>query len=241
VTDEALAERRRRRLWLFGASATLAAVLIAIAIAVSSSDEGTGTTTGPPEGVAEVNALYRGIPQRGNELGRPDAPVGIVEFADLQCPHCSRYSRDVMPTVVERYVRPGKVRVAFRNLAFIGPDSEKAGHMAAAAGLQGKLFQFVDLLYRNQGAENDGWVDDAYLRRIGAAVGLDVNRAMMDRNRPQTTAQLETAKAEAEQVGVKGTPTILIFEKGSAEPKRLDGNDLSVGDVTEALDEALGD
>jgi protein-disulfide isomerase len=241
VTDaEALAERRRRRLWLFGASATVAAVVIAIAIAVSRTDEGTGTTTGPPEGVAEVNALYRGIPQRGNQLGRADAPVGIVEFADLQCPFCGEYSRDVMPTVVERYVRPGKVKVAFRGLAFIGEDSEEALRVAIAAGLQGKLFQFVDLVYRNQGAEESGWVDDDYLRRIGRAVGLDVPPAFAARGGPEVTGALEGAKDEAEQAGVNSTPTILIFKKGSAEPVRLDADAVSVGKVTAALDEALG-
>lgn len=238
---EALAERRRRRLWLFGASAALVAVLVAIAIAVSRTDEETGTTTGPPEGVAEVNALYRGIPQRGVQLGRPDAPVGVVEFADLQCPFCGEYSRDVMPTVVERYVRPGKVKVAFRGLAFIGEDSEEALRMAYAASLQNRLFQFVDLVYRNQGAENSGWVDDDYLRRIGRAVGLDVPTASAQRGGVTVSGAVDGAKSEAEQAGVSGTPTLLIFEKGSTEPVRLEADELSVGEVTEALDKALGD
>ncbi len=236
---EALAERRRRRLWLIGATAVLAAVLAAIAIAVSRTDEETGTTTGPPEGVAEVTALYRGIPQRGVQLGRSDAEVGLIEFADLQCPHCGTYSRDVMPTVVERYVRPGKVKVAFRGLAFIGEDSEEALRLAYAASLQNKLFQLVDLIYRNQGAENSGWVDDDYLRRIGTAVGLDAPAAFGERNGVTVTGALDGAKDEAEQAGVKGTPTLLIFKKGSSEPVRMEADEVSVGNVTKALDEAL--
>jgi protein-disulfide isomerase len=241
VNDEALAERRRRRLWLFGASAVVAAILVAVAIAVSSSDEGTGNTTGPPEGAAEVNALYRGIPQQVNQLGRPDAPVGMVEFADLQCPYCAEYSRDVMPTVVERYVRPGRVKVAFANLAFIGEDSEEAARMAAGAALQGKLFEFVDLVYRNQGSENSGWVDDDYLRRIATAVGVDAERAFGARGTPRVTGALDGAKAEAEQAGVKGTPTVLILKPGAAEPVKLEADDLTVERVTEELDKALGD
>ena len=241
MTDaEALAERRRRRLWLFGASAAVAAILVGIGIAVSRTDEGTGTTTGPPQGAAEVQALYRGIPQRGTELGSPEAKVTLVEFADLQCPFCARYSRDVMPAIVERYVRPGRVRVGFRGLAFIGPDSEEALRLAAAAGIQGKLFQVVDLIYRNQGAENAGWVDDDYLRRIGRAVGLDVPRALEARSGLEATQQLDAAKAEAERAEVQGTPTVLIYKRGSAEPERLEADDLSVGAVSEALDRALG-
>jgi protein-disulfide isomerase len=241
VTDaDALAERRRRRLWLFGASAVVAAILVGIAIGVSRTDDGTGTTTGPPEGVGEVQALYRGIPQRGPLLGDPGAKVTLVEFADLQCPFCGEYSRDVMPEVVERYVRPGKVKVQFQGLAFIGPDSEEALRFAAAAGLQGRLFQVVDLVYRNQGAENDGWVDDDYLRGVGRAAGVDLAKAFPARSGLEATQQLDGAKAEAERAGVEGTPTVLVLRAGSAEPfRRLDAGDLSVGEVTEALDEAL--
>jgi protein-disulfide isomerase len=217
------------------------ALLIAVAIGVSSSDDGTGNPTGPPEGVAEVNALYRGIPQRGPQLGKPDAPVGLVEFADLQCPFCSDYSREVMPTVVERYVRTGKVKVALRLLAFIGPDSEDGARMAAAAGLQGKMFQFVDLVYRNQGSENQGWIDDDYLRRVGTAVRLDVDEAFGARGSLEVTGALDGAKAEAEQAGVEGTPTVLIFKPGSGEPVKLDANEVSVERVTEELDKALAD
>ena len=217
----------------------MVAILVAVAIGVSSSDEGTGTQTGPPEGVAEVNALYRGIPQGGPQLGKPDAPVGLVEFADLQCPPCADYSRDVMPAVVERYVRPGRVKVGYRTLAFIGEDSDEAARMAAAAGMQGKLFQFVDLVYRNQGPENEGWVDDEYLRRIGLAARLDVQEAFDARGGLEVTGALDGAKAEAEQAGIAGTPTVLIFKPGSPKPVMLDGDDVSLGRVTEELDRAL--
>jgi protein-disulfide isomerase len=240
VTEaEGLAERRRRRLWFLGASSALVAILIAIGIALSRADEEAGTTSGPPEGVGETLALYRGIPQRGYELGDPEADVMMLEFADLKCPFCGEYSRDVMPTVVSRYVRPGKVRLAFRNLAFIPPDSEDGARMAAAAGRQNKLFQYVDLVYRNQGPESEAWLTDAYLRRIGLAAGLDVRRAFAERGSAFVTGQLKAAKDEAEQAGVKGTPTVLIFRAGSPDPERLEANEVSVGDVTEALDEAL--
>jgi protein-disulfide isomerase len=240
VTEaEALEERRRRRLWLLGASAAFAAVLIAMAIALSRADEETGSTTGPPEGVAEAMALYRGIPQSGPELGRKESRVTVVEFADLQCPFCGEYSRDVMPTLVSRYVRTGKVKIGLRILDFVGPDSTDAARMAAAAGRQGKLFEFVDLVYRNQGGENQGWVNDAYLRRVGGAVGLDVERAFAQREGPAVTNQLDAAKDEAERVAVKGTPTVLIFTAGSSDPKRLEADEVSVGEVTEAIDDAL--
>ena len=236
---DALAERRRRRLWLLGASAVLVGVLIAMAIALNRAGDESGTTTGPPEGVAETNALFRGIPQRGDALGDPKAPVTLVEFSDLQCPHCGRYSREVMPEVVSRYVRPGRVKVHLVNLEFLGEDSTEAARMGGAAARQNKLFQFVDLVYRNQGSENSGWVTDAYLRRIARAIGLDVERAFGYAKGPRAVVDIAVAKDEALRAGVKATPTVLIFRAGSSKPRRLDAGEVSREDVTEALDDAL--
>ena len=235
----ALAERRRRRLWLGGATLALVAVLVGIGIALSGSEDESGTTTGKPEGAAEALALYRGIPQKGIELGNPRAQYTLTEFADLQCPFCGQYSREVQPEVVRRYVRTGRLKIVFRNLTFIGEDSVEAAEMAAAAGLQNKEFEFVDLVYRNQGAEETGWVDDAYLRRIGAAVGLDVERAMRDRGSPAVKAQLEEAKTVAEAAGVESTPWFLV-QRAGGRPQRLEPKSLTPAAFTEALDRAMG-
>lgn len=58
----------------------------------------------------------------------------------------------------------------FENLSFIGPDSVTAGRTAAAAAAQDRLWNFVDLMYLNQGEENTGYVTPSYLRRLLEAV-----------------------------------------------------------------------
>src|ERR1044072_319162 len=55
------------------------------------------------------NSVLKGIPQSGISLGSPKAPVTIVEFADLQCPFCAEYQRNVFPPILKRYVRTRKV------------------------------------------------------------------------------------------------------------------------------------
>ena len=162
----------------------------------------------------------------------------MTEFADLQCPFCGDYARNALPEVVRRYVRTGKVKLVFRALTFIGEDSEEAARMALAAGQQNKLYQFVELVYRNQGAEETGWVDDEYLRRIGSAVGLDVDRAMAARGGAAVTAELETAIAEGKAAGVESTPWFLIA-KGAEKPKRLEVEALTAEAVTGAIDAAI--
>ena len=240
ITDvAALAARRQRRLWLFGGSFVMVAILVAVAIAVSGDDDEAGTTTGKPEHAAEVLELYEGIPQRGTELGRVDAPYSLVEFADLQCPFCGELARNAMPAIVREYVRTGKLKVYFRSLDFIGEDSEEAARMAQAAGQQNKLFQFVDLVYHNQGAEESGWVTDDYLRRIGEAVELDVDRAFEARESAAVTAELERAEAEAKAAKLESTPW-LLFGRTGGKVERLEIEDLSAEALREAIDREMG-
>src|SRR5690606_6072439 len=109
--------------------------------------------------------------------------VVLVEFIDLQCPACAAAGVITLPPIIERYVRTGKVRVVLHTLAFLGPDSVEAAQMAAAAGEQNKMFQFVELFLHNQGKPNSDYVTDRSLRRIGEAIpDFDVEKAMRERN-----------------------------------------------------------
>ena len=67
-------------------------------------------------------------------LGKANAPVTIVEYADFQCPYCAQWAVDSFPAIVNEYVRPGKVRVVYDGVAFLGPDSLTALQTAFAAG-----------------------------------------------------------------------------------------------------------
>ena len=213
----------------------VAAAVVVFAIAIGRAGGGAaGTTTGTPEGIAATRALLAGIPQQGKRLGDPKAPVTVTEFADLQCPFCGESARGELPKVVRRYVRPGRVKLVFEGLAFLGSDSLDGARMAAAAALQNRLWQFVDLVYRNQGAENAGWINDAYLRRVAAGAGLDVPRAFAERRSPPALAMLAQAKAAAGAGRVGETPTFVITRVGR-KPKRITGS----GDLTGPIDDAL--
>jgi protein-disulfide isomerase len=229
-----MTDTRRQRLWLLGASSVVAVAIVAIAIAIGQAGGGSGTTTGKPQGDVATSALFRGIPQHGVELGNPRAPITVTELADLQCPFCGESARGEWPKVVSRYVRTGKVKLVFRNLAFLGPDSLTGARMAAAAALQDKMWQFVDLVYRNQGEENSGWVTDAYVRRIGVAAGLDVPRALAERRSIAATQLLVDAKAAARAARARETPTFVIT-RGGREVKRMVG----AGDLTGLIGQAV--
>lgn len=231
---------RRQRIWQLCALIVVAATVAVVAVAIGSGHSPARLTPGRPvPGAASTAALFAGIPQRGISLGDPRAPVTLVEFADLQCPFCGQFARDALPTLVSRYVRPGRVQVLFRGLAFIGPDSQRAALAAAAAGAQNRLWQFVELFYENQGVENSGYVDDRFLQALTQAIGgLAWTRLRSDRGAPAAHAQLEQAKAQASGYAIASTPSFLVARSGQP-PTRYVPDALDAASFSSELDRVL--
>lgn len=198
------------------AAAILALVLVAASLlgARGGGEDGGGAATGAAVfGASEVEQLLTGIPQEGSVLGEPDAPVTLVEYADLQCPFCAQWAVGTFRELVSDYVRAGQLRIEFRGLAFIGPDSERALRAALAAGEQNRLWHAVELLYMNQGAENAGWVSDGLLAGIGRSVpGLDGEQMLSATGTGSVTEAMSRSAEQAQAAGVQGTP---FFEIGS--------------------------
>lgn len=214
--DQSARARRYRLGAVLLSTAAIAAVLVAVFSSGSTSELAPGR---PVPGAAQALALFAGIPQHGVSLGNPRAPVTLVEFGDLQCPSCASFASDALPGIVSRYVRPGRVRLVYRGLDFIGADSARAARMADALGEQGRLWQFVDLAYRNQGGENTSYVTDTYLRALAAAIpGVDVSRAFAAQSSAAVQGELAAARALARGLHLQSTPSFLLFR--SAEPAR---------------------
>ncbi|MGB2710037.1 MAG: thioredoxin domain-containing protein, partial [Conexibacter sp.] len=232
----------RRRLWQLGGALGLAAaivVVLVLAFGGGGDDKKTLKAGETIPGQIESNARFAGIPQDGVTLGDPDAPVTLVEFADLQWPFCRDYTTNVMPTLVADYVKTGKLKMVFRNVAFIGTDSTRAAQMAAAAGLQNKLWEYIDIFYSNQGAENSGYVTDAFLTKVGHGVdGLDVDKAMNDRGVADVQDQLNKAQTDWQANGFTGTPSFLLGPTGGTlRPLKIQSLDASA--FTAPIDKAL--
>ena len=153
-------------------------------------------------------SLLDGIPQSGTALGSPKAPVTLVEYADLQCPYCAEWTHRAFPTLVDRYVRQGEVRIVFRGLAFLGPDSDRALRTAVAAGRENRLWHVVEGLYHRQGHENSGWVTEPLLDEIAGP------HAVAARNAPWVVAELADSSRAARAAGIAGTPAFQIGKTG---------------------------
>jgi protein-disulfide isomerase len=103
-------------------------------------------------------------------LGDPQAPVTIIEYASLTCPHCAQFHNEVLPQLKERYIEPGKVRMIYRDF----PLDQRALTAAALAHCAGpdRYFSFLDVLFQTQAswAQADDYV--AGLKRLGKLGGL---------------------------------------------------------------------
>lgn len=221
--EAAARAHRQRQLQILGgvALAAIAVVIAVIVISSSGGSKGTDVTAGKPaSGGAEVARQFAGIPQSGVTLGKPDAPVTMVEYIDLKCPVCQAFETQAFPTLVDKYVRTGKLRVQARVQDFVGNeqhDSEDAARMALAVAQQDRFFQFAALFYRHQGNENDAYVTDSFLTSIAKAVpGLDVQKALDARQSAEVTRELQQAAQAFDANGFTGTPSFQLGTTGGS-------------------------
>ena len=214
------------RLAVLGAVAVVAVLAAVVLAGGPGSDGGTKTTS-------DTSAL-KGIPQSGISLGSPKAPVTIVEFADLQCPFCAEYHRNVFPSILDRYVRTGKVRLELRLLRFLGPDSDRLARVAVAAAGQNRMWQFVGLAYDRQGQENSGYATNDFINKLARGAGLKRLDAGAAAER-----QVQENERLAKTAGINSTPSFLIGKTGGTlHPLQV--SDLTPGAFIPKIDSELG-
>ncbi len=237
---------RRKRLWQLGAVVGAVLVVVAIAIAVGNSGgkKQTLTTGQLPPGTALVTSEFAGIPEHGTTLGDPAAPLTMHEFADLKCPICRHYSQTILPTLLTKYVRTGKLKIVFEPQHFVGEqfspgDSGAAATFALAAAQQNRMWPFTELFYANQQDETTRYASDAFLRQIAGGVpGLNADRALSARRSATIADQLATAGTLFTTSGFTGTPSFTLGPSDGAQ-KPLDTPKLTLDEFSGPIESEL--
>lgn len=156
-----------------------------------------------------VSVEERGAPS----LGRDDAPVTIIEFADFQCPLCALFHFGAGAVIFEEFVKTGKARFVFKQFPLLGEESFFAAYGAGCAKEKGKFWEYHDLLFAKQSqseGENSGVFSVANLVRIAEEAGLEKNEfAQCVREEKYKSAALADAE-DGRKAGVEGTPTVFI-------------------------------
>lgn len=202
--DRAPTGRTRPRRWVLPgmlAAAAVAAIAIvaAGALARSPGAAASGASTSASAG-SEVAPV----------LGRAGAPVELAEYGDFQCTSCDAFFGVVEPRIKATYIDTGKVRLVWHDFPWIGKESLDAANAARCAGDQGRFWDYHDVLYRGQGAENSGAFSKTRLESLGSTLGLDATRFDACVETGTHLAAVEADLGAATAHGFPGTPTFLI-------------------------------
>jgi protein-disulfide isomerase len=224
---EASGAVRRKRLTQLGiAGAVVIVAIVVIAIVAGGGGKSGGASSKPEEQkvTQEVSSLVGGIPQSGNTLGSPSAPVTLVYYGDLECPICKEFTLGALPSIIQQWVRSGKLRIEYRSLetATREPEVFRAQQIAAlAAGSQSKMWNYLETFYHEQGQEDTGYVNDAYLHKLATEVpGLNLAKWNAARGEASTYAkQVEEDAQAASAQGFNGTPSFMVGKTGGALKK----------------------
>ena len=81
-------------------------------------------------------------------MGPDNAPVTMIEYSSLGCPHCAAFHRDILPKIKKEYIDTGKVRLVYRDFP-LGTPALAASMIARCAG-RDKFFGFIEIIYRSQ-------------------------------------------------------------------------------------------
>jgi len=145
-------------------------------------------------------------------FGSPDAPVTLIEYASLTCPHCADFHTTVLPQIKSEYVDTGQVRVVYREVFFDRPSLW--GAMIARCAGTDRYFGVIDLLFRNQAkwsqaADAAGVV--AELQSIGRQAGMTddaMNACLQDADFAQALVTEFQKNATADDV--QATPSFVL-------------------------------
>jgi len=239
VNDLTDSGNSKQKIWLLAGVSVLAAAIVAVAIVISQSgsdDSDSSKSSSSAGNKSGAASFLDGIPQEGTMLGDPKAPVVMSEFADLQCPHCREFSKDVFPELVEKYIKPGKLRMDLKLLRFINPESHELARAAYGAAEQNKLWQFADLALDEQASIG---ISDEDLTKLGDQIdGLDMSKVLKDRDLPKAEEQIAGSEKLAEENGVTGTPAFLVSVNGG-KAEVFSPDDLTPEPFTKELDKLL--
>jgi protein-disulfide isomerase len=227
--------RRKQRLARLGGVVIAAAVIIVAAIVISSKNSPSAPVKPNSKASkiveARVDKLLSGIPQSGNTLGSPNAPVQVTFYGDLECSACDYFAdapttdtSDGIPgsglenQLINTYVRPGQAQIVYRSLetatgSGATPDMFPTQQAAVgSAGLQQKAWYYIELFYNEQGAEGTTYVTPTFLDNLAKQVpGLNYNEWLGDlSNDSSLTTQVSSDERAAAAAGYNSTPTIVI-------------------------------
>jgi protein-disulfide isomerase len=183
-----------------------------------------GTALAEPAGGSDVPMadLMAPGPLGDHVLGSPDAPVTIIEYASMTCPHCAHFHETTYPEMKKKYIDTGKVRFIFREFPLDALAA--AGSMLARCAGKDKYFPMLETLFSQQ---REWVVQKPLVPMLGIAKQAGFTQQSFDEclANQQMLSAIEEGRNRATKLGVNSTPTFFINGKiirGALTPEELD-------------------
>ncbi|MDQ2861878.1 MAG: DsbA family protein [Pseudomonadota bacterium] len=161
-------------------------------------------------------------------MGNAKAPVTMVEYASVSCPHCADWNKEVFPAFKAKYIDTGKVRYVLREALTSDPAIAAAGFLTARCAGKDKYFQVVDAIYRAQQEMFTGGQPHAVLLRIARSAGLtDAQFEACIKDETALNALNTRWEHYVKDDHINATPTFVIngktYDKGGTTLADMDG------------------
>jgi protein-disulfide isomerase len=173
----------------------------------SAASDATPSASGTPRGLSvDLPPLPEGMTEM--VLGDPDAPVTMLEFASLTCPHCADFDVDRLPDLKKEYIDKGLLKIIFRDYPLDGL-ALRAAMISRCAGPD-KYFAYINTFFHQQAQ----WLTQTPLddmKRIARFAGMssaDIDQCLEDKDLQQGIVQM--MQDAGSKLNVNSTPTFII-------------------------------
>ena len=142
-------------------------------------------------------------------LGQADAPITIIEYASLTCPHCAAFDRETLPKIKQNWIDTGKAKLVYRDFPLDGWALRAA--MVARCAPPDRFFGFIDALFQGQNTWARASDPEQALGRLAKLGGISEDKFQACMKDEKLADAVAASRVVAEkEYGVESTPTFFI-------------------------------
>ena len=166
--------------------------------------------------------LVKPVSENVKPLGKEDAAITFIEFADYRCPFCHKFHEETFDKIVTNLINTGKAKYLFKDFVVNDRDEYKGSMQSAVAshcaGEQGKYWEYLKEIYKNFKPEPQHWVNLDSLTKFANNVQIpeiEKFKSCVESNKYQN--QIEESGLAAKKLGITGTPSFAILKNDKIE------------------------
>jgi len=148
-------------------------------------------------------------------LGNVNAPLTMIEFGDYQCTYCKKFFSETEGSIIENYVKTGKVKIMFKDFIVVGGDSANAANAAHCANDQKMFWLYHSILYNNWDGEDTGWASFERLHEFANELELDMDEFSKCMSESKWEELVNSSQTDGRIIGVTATPTFFIIDQSN--------------------------